>query len=129
MLQAIALALTCPSWFAFDNLIERFIGLILEEFALVGNPAEQAIGELAVLSQPPNVHGYPEPRAGPQGLAGAFEECLAILRAGVDSVRSLPLQQQFFQVPIFPFHPAAQVAELIWTGVKSSPLMMRFSRG
>ena len=32
---------------------------------------------------------------GVRGLARASEECLAILRAGVDSVRGLPLQQQF----------------------------------
>ena len=44
MLQAIALAITCFICFAFENLTERFICLVLEEFALVGNPAEQAIG-------------------------------------------------------------------------------------
>jgi hypothetical protein len=41
MPQAIALAI---AWFAclvFDNLTERFIHLVLEEFALLGNPAEQ----------------------------------------------------------------------------------------
>jgi hypothetical protein len=43
MLQAIALAITCVVGFAFDNLTESFICLILEEFALVVNPAEQAI--------------------------------------------------------------------------------------
>jgi hypothetical protein len=44
MLQAIALAITCFQCFAFENLTKRFICLVLEEFALVGNPAEQAIG-------------------------------------------------------------------------------------
>jgi hypothetical protein len=44
-----------------------------------------------------NVHGYPVPRLSP-GLAGASEEYVAILRVGVDSVRGLSLQLQFFQV-------------------------------
>ena len=44
MLQAIALAITSFSGFAFENLTGRFIRLVLEEFALVGNPVEQAIG-------------------------------------------------------------------------------------
>ena len=44
MLQAIALAITCFLFFAIENLTERFICLVLEEFALVGNPAEQANG-------------------------------------------------------------------------------------
>ena len=43
MLQAIALATTCFICFAFENLAERFICLVLEEFALVGKPAEEAI--------------------------------------------------------------------------------------
>jgi hypothetical protein len=42
MLQAIALAITCFICFAFGNLTEWFICLVLEEFALVGNPAEHA---------------------------------------------------------------------------------------
>jgi hypothetical protein len=44
MLQAIALTITCFICFAFENLTERFICLVLEEFALIGNPDEQAIG-------------------------------------------------------------------------------------
>jgi hypothetical protein len=40
MLQAIALAITCVICFAFENLTEGFICLVLEEFALVGNAAE-----------------------------------------------------------------------------------------
>jgi hypothetical protein len=45
MLQAIALAITCFIGFAIENLTESFICLVLEEFALVGNPAEEAIGD------------------------------------------------------------------------------------
>jgi hypothetical protein len=45
MLQAIALAITCFICCAFENLTNWFIRLVLEEFALVGNPAEQAIGD------------------------------------------------------------------------------------
>ena len=45
MLQAIALAITRFACFAFESLSERFICLVLEEFALVGNPAEQVIGD------------------------------------------------------------------------------------
>ena len=51
MPQAIALAITCLACFVFDNLTERSIGLVLEEFALVGNPAEQVMGDLDALSQ------------------------------------------------------------------------------
>jgi hypothetical protein len=42
--QATALAITCLIGFAFNNLAERFIRLVLEEFALLGNPTEKAIG-------------------------------------------------------------------------------------
>jgi hypothetical protein len=45
MPHAIALAIACFIRLAFENLTERFICLVLEEFALVGNPAEQAIGD------------------------------------------------------------------------------------
>jgi hypothetical protein len=38
MLQAIALAITCFSCFVFESLTEKFIRLVLEEFALVGTP-------------------------------------------------------------------------------------------
>jgi hypothetical protein len=41
--QAIALAITRFIRFVFENLAERFICLVLEEFALVGNLAEQEI--------------------------------------------------------------------------------------
>ena len=44
MPQAIALAITCFVCFDVENITERFICLVLEEFALVGNPAEQATG-------------------------------------------------------------------------------------
>ena len=44
MLQAIALTITCFICFALENLTERFIRLVLEESALVGNRAERAIG-------------------------------------------------------------------------------------
>jgi hypothetical protein len=44
MLQAIALAITGFIGFAVENLTEKFICLVLEEFALDGNPVEQAIG-------------------------------------------------------------------------------------
>jgi hypothetical protein len=45
MLQAIAVAITCFICFAFENLTERFICLVLEESSLVGNLAEQGIGD------------------------------------------------------------------------------------
>jgi hypothetical protein len=45
MPQAIALAIVRFICFALENLTERFICLVLEEFALVGNPAEQAMGD------------------------------------------------------------------------------------
>jgi hypothetical protein len=45
MLQAIALAITCLICFVLENLTERFIRLVLEKVALVGNPAEQVIGD------------------------------------------------------------------------------------
>jgi hypothetical protein len=38
MLQAIALAITGDISLAIENLTERFIRLVLEEFELVGNP-------------------------------------------------------------------------------------------
>ena len=44
MLHAITLAITCFMCFALESLTERFICLVLEEFALVGNLAEQVIG-------------------------------------------------------------------------------------
>ena len=44
MLQAIALAIRCFICFEIENLTERFICLVLEEIALAGNLAEQAIG-------------------------------------------------------------------------------------
>ena len=43
MPQAIALAITCVIGFGFEDLIEWIICLVLEEFALVGKPAEEAI--------------------------------------------------------------------------------------
>jgi hypothetical protein len=51
MLQTIALAITRSLCFAFEDLPERYIRLVLEEFALVGNPAEQVKGDLDVLIQ------------------------------------------------------------------------------
>ena len=45
MLQAIAIAITCFICFASENLTESFIRFVLEEFALVGNPAEQVSGD------------------------------------------------------------------------------------
>ncbi len=45
MPQAVALAITCFICFANENLTESFICLILKEFELVDNPAEQAIGD------------------------------------------------------------------------------------
>jgi hypothetical protein len=44
MLQAIALAIACFICFAYENLTNWFIRLVLEEFTLVGNAAEQAMG-------------------------------------------------------------------------------------
>ena len=44
MPQAIALAITWFMCFVFENLTNKFICLVLEEFPLVGNPAEEAIG-------------------------------------------------------------------------------------
>jgi len=44
MLQVIALAIRCLIGFVFEDLAKSFICLVLEEFALIGNPAEQAIG-------------------------------------------------------------------------------------
>ena len=41
MLQAIALAITCFICFAFENLTETFICLVLEKFELLGIPANQ----------------------------------------------------------------------------------------
>ena len=51
MLKAIALAITCFLCFAFENLNKRFICPVLEEFALLVNLAEQAIGDLHVFGQ------------------------------------------------------------------------------
>ena len=44
MPQAIDLAIACFLCLAFERLTERFICLVLEEFALVGHPAEEAMG-------------------------------------------------------------------------------------
>ena len=62
MLQAIALAITCCIRFAFENLTERFICLVLEEFALVGIPAEQVSGD-QLLARAGLVRERPQPRA------------------------------------------------------------------
>ena len=43
MLHVIALAIARFIRFAFENLTEKFICLVLEESRFVGNPAEQAI--------------------------------------------------------------------------------------
>ena len=45
MLQVIALAITCFICFAFEDLTEAIIRFVLEEFALVGNLAEQVMGD------------------------------------------------------------------------------------
>ncbi len=48
----IALAITCFTCFVFKRLLEWFMPPVLgEEFVLVGNPAKQITGNLAVLSQ------------------------------------------------------------------------------
>jgi hypothetical protein len=44
MQQATALAIACIRCFVFENLTEKFICLVLEEFTLVSDPAEQAKG-------------------------------------------------------------------------------------
>jgi hypothetical protein len=45
MLQAIALAIASFIRFAFDDLTESCMRLVLEEFAPVGNPTEQATAD------------------------------------------------------------------------------------
>jgi hypothetical protein len=80
-----------------DNLTERFIRLVLEELAPVGDPAEQVIGDLDVLSQDlqlpmadlfsgmsirfplprqENVHGHPVPQRGPGPRRYIGRECI-----------------------------------------------------
>jgi hypothetical protein len=62
MLQAIAIAITCFIGFASENLTESFIRLVLEEFAVVGNPAEQVSGD-RLLARAGLVRERPQPRA------------------------------------------------------------------
>jgi hypothetical protein len=45
MPQVIALAIRCFIDFAFENLANWFIRLVLEEFALINNAAEEAMGD------------------------------------------------------------------------------------
>jgi hypothetical protein len=63
MLQAITLAITCFTCFASDNFTARFIRFILEEFALVGDPAEHPGAPRCLAGASRKVYGDPEYRS------------------------------------------------------------------
>ena len=80
-----------------DLQYQRLRGAVVPPFGL----ARAATWDMAletIRGRPVEIAVVDPMLGGARGLAGASEECAATLRAGVDSVRGLPLQQQFFQV-------------------------------